>query len=102
MSAFRVLRHLKFLRGTRVDLFGWTAERRMERQLIADYEATLEEILNKLSSSNHATALRLANLPDEIRGYGHIKEANVAKVRKAWDTLLAAFRNPAALRQAAE
>src|SRR5262249_46758291 len=67
MSAFRMLRHLKFLRGTKLDIFGWTAERRMERQLITDYETTLEEILNKLSPSNHATALRLANLPDEIR-----------------------------------
>ncbi len=102
MQAFRVLRHLKVLRGTKLDVFGWTAERRMERQLIADYEATLEEILNKLSPANHATALRLANLPDEIRGYGHVKEANVAEVRKAWDTLLATFRDPTPLRQAAE
>jgi indolepyruvate ferredoxin oxidoreductase len=102
LQAFRVLRHLKVLRGTKLDIFGWTAERRMERQLVIDYESTLEEILNKLSPANHGTALRLANLPDEIRGYGHVKEANVAKARKAWDTLLATFRDPAPIRQAAE
>ncbi len=98
-------RHPDYVRtfGEEKRLERWgRAERKMERTILADYEATLEEILNKLSPANHATALRLANLPDEIRGYGHVKEANVAKARKAWDTLLATFRDPAPLRQAAE
>jgi indolepyruvate ferredoxin oxidoreductase len=102
MTAFRILQRLKFLRGTRFDLFGRTAERRMERQLIADYEALIEEIIGKLSPSNHAIAVQLASLPDDIRGFGHVKDANVAKVRTRWAALLATFRNPEPLKQAAE
>ncbi len=102
MMAFGVLRRFKFLRGSRFDPFGWTAERRTERQLVRDYEALIEEILGKLTPANHATALRLAKLPEEIRGYGHVKDAAVAKVRKSWDSLLAAFRDPAPMKRAAE
>ncbi|MCW5748599.1 MAG: indolepyruvate ferredoxin oxidoreductase family protein, partial [Alphaproteobacteria bacterium] len=102
MLAFGVLKRLKFLRGTRLDLFGRTAERRMERQLIADYEALIEEILGKLSAANHAIAVQLAALPDDIRGFGHVKDAHLAKVRARWASLLASFRAPAPLKQAAE
>ncbi len=102
MAAFQVLKRLRFLRGTRLDPFGRTAERRMERQLIADYETLVEEILGKLSPSNHAIAVQLAALPDDIRGFGHVKDANVAKVRTKWAALLATFRNPEPLKQAAE
>ncbi|MBL8673933.1 MAG: indolepyruvate ferredoxin oxidoreductase family protein, partial [Rhodospirillales bacterium] len=102
MTAFSLLKRFRFLRGTAFDPFGRTAERRMERALIGEYEALVEEVLGKLSAANHGLAVQLASLPDEMRGYGHVKDANVAKTRKRWDSLLAAFRAPAPLRQAAE
>ncbi|HJQ55889.1 MAG TPA: indolepyruvate ferredoxin oxidoreductase family protein [Vineibacter sp.] len=102
MMAFRLLKRLKFLRGTRFDLFGRTAERQMERQLIADYEALVEEILVKLAPANHAIAVQLAALPDDIRGFGHVKDVHLEKVRAKWASLLAAFRDPEPLKQAAE
>jgi indolepyruvate ferredoxin oxidoreductase len=102
MAAFAMLARLKFLRGTRFDPFGRTAERRAERALIGEYEALVEEILGKLSPANHAIAVQLAALPHEIRGFGHVKDANLAKVRSKWAALLATFRNPEPLKQAAE
>ncbi len=102
MMAFAALKRLKFLRGTRLDPFGRTAERRMERQLIAEYEGLVEEILGKLSPLNHGLAVQLAGLPDEIRGFGHVKDAHLAKVRTKWAALLATFRNPEPLKHAAE
>ena len=59
------------------DIFGRTAERRTERRLIAEYEAVLDEIANGLTPQNHAVAVELAALPLEIRGFGHVKEANL-------------------------
>jgi indolepyruvate ferredoxin oxidoreductase len=92
MTAFAVLAKMKFLRGTPLDVFGYTAERRAERQLIADYEALIDEILGRLSADNQAVALELAALPDDIRGFGHIKEANLKKARARWDELLSRLR----------
>ena len=69
-------------------------ERKLERHLIAEYEALVAEILAGLSAANHATAVALAALPEQIRGYGHIKEGNVASVRKRQEELLASFRSP--------
>jgi indolepyruvate ferredoxin oxidoreductase len=91
---FRLLAKGKGLRGTAWDLFGYTAERKRERQMIADYEALLDEIAERLSAGTHRTAVALASLPMEIRGFGHIKERNhkLAKAREA--TLLAELRNP--------
>jgi indolepyruvate ferredoxin oxidoreductase len=95
LTAFRVLAKMKGLRGTALDLFGRTDERRMERQLIADYERTIEELLAKLDRDRHATAVAIASIPEEIRGYGHVKQRHLkaAKAREA--ELLAAFRSPA-------
>ena len=76
LAAFRILARLKGLRGTPFDIFGRTAERRAERQAIADYEARLEEIAVHLDAGNHAAAVELAAVPLEIRGFGHVKEAN--------------------------
>ncbi len=100
-TAFKLLAKLRGLRGTVFDIFGYTQERRMERQLIGEYEATIAEIIGKLSSDNHALAVKIASIPEEIRGYGHVKERNlgVAKARQA--DLLAAFRSPEAVRTAA-
>ncbi len=102
LSAFRVLAKLKGLRGTALDPFGRTEERKTERRLITEYEALIEELLQKLTPANHALAVELANLPEQIRGYGHIKEANIAKAKKREAELLACFRNPAPTMQAAE
>lgn len=74
----------------------------MERQLIADYEALIDEILQKLTPANHAFAVQLASLPEQIRGYGHIKDANIVKVKGMEADLLKCFRNPAPVASAAE
>ena len=92
MSAFKVLAKLRVLRGTAFDIFGRTAERRMERQLITDYEALIDELLPRLASHNHAIAVELAAIPEHIRGYGHVKDRHLktAKAREA--ELVAAYR----------
>jgi indolepyruvate ferredoxin oxidoreductase len=102
IRAFGLLAQLKFLRGTRLDPFGRTAERREERRLIADYEALIAEIVANLSSANHAAAVALADLPEMIRGFGHVKEQSIEKAAARRAELLAAFRNPAAENRAAQ
>ena len=74
----------------------------MERRLIVEFEMVLEELARGLDGDNHALAVELAELPDQIRGYGHVKERNVqaAKAREA--ELLAAWRDPSPRRDAAE
>jgi len=94
LSAFRLLAKLKFLRGTALDIFGRTEERRAERQAIADYKALLGEITAKLSAANLATAIDLAAVPLDIRGFGHVKEANRQRAASKTATLLARFRDP--------
>jgi len=81
MRAFWVLARLKGLRGTPLDLFGRTEERRTERALIAEYERTVEALLQGLNRDNHALALEIASLPEMIRGFGHIKAKSVAAAR---------------------
>jgi len=95
MPAFRVLATLKGLRGTPLDIFGRTAERRMERALISDYEGLIAEILDGLSATNHAVAVELASIPEHIRGYGHVKEQHVETAKANEQLLLDRFRNPA-------
>jgi indolepyruvate ferredoxin oxidoreductase len=92
MTAFALLARLKGLRGTPLDVFGRSAERRTERQLIVEYEELVEELLAKLDRDNQAVALQLATLPEEIRGFGHIKENNLKAARAKWTELLARFR----------
>ena len=77
MHAFRVLARLKSLRGTAFDPFGYSQERRTERKLISDYELTLAELLEKLDPHNHHLAVGIAAIPEKIRGFGHVKEANI-------------------------
>ncbi len=77
LTAFGVLRKLKGLRGTSADIFGRTAERRMERALRDQYEADIDARLHALSPATHALLVELASLPDQIRGFGHVKEASV-------------------------
>jgi indolepyruvate ferredoxin oxidoreductase len=102
LGAFRVLAKLRRLRGTAFDVFGHTAERKMERQLIAEYEAVLDEIAKGLTAQNHAVAVELAALPIEIRGFGHIKEANRERAKVKEADLLARFRAPPPHAMAAE
>ncbi len=102
MTGFRLLAALKALRGTAFDPFGRTAERRMERQLIADYRATIERLLPRLDAANMAAAVAIASVPDMIRGFGHVKAANVEKARAREAELLAQFDQPARLKAAAE
>jgi indolepyruvate ferredoxin oxidoreductase len=91
---FKLLARLRSLRGTRFDLFGHTAERRTERQLIADYEALIRELIDGLSAANHDTAVALARIPEQIRGFGHVKERNLKSAKAREAALLATFRHP--------
>jgi indolepyruvate ferredoxin oxidoreductase len=75
LKAFDVLATFKFLRGTALDPFGRSLERRQERELIDHYVSDVELILAHLNAGNRHTALSLARLPERIRGYGHVKEA---------------------------
>jgi indolepyruvate ferredoxin oxidoreductase len=95
-TAFKWLAKFKGLRGGMLDIFGKTEERRMERQLIADYEQLVDEVLASLSADNLNTAVELARLPEKIRGYGHVKHANVVAVKRQWQALLDRFHGRAA------
>ena len=99
--AFRVLARLKGLRGTAFDLFGRTEERRSERALIARYRQSIEHVLTSLDAGKHALALEIARLPEQIKGFGHVKERNLAAASQRWDVLLAQWDAPAQQRQAA-
>ncbi|MBR1223151.1 indolepyruvate ferredoxin oxidoreductase family protein [Bradyrhizobium sp. U87765 SZCCT0131] len=79
MRLFRVLAMLRGLRGTPLDIFGYSAERRMERDLITSYESDVDETLARLSPQTLATAIELLSLPDRIRGYGPVKDKAVTE-----------------------
>ncbi len=93
MSAFKVLAKLKFLRGTPLDVFGRTEERKTERKLITDYEAILEEVLSRLNAGNHALAVGLAAIPEKIRGFGHVKARHLAAAKADEAALLEQLRS---------
>ena len=92
MSGFKLLARLKFLRGTAFDIFGYSAERKTERKLVADYEALLSEILGKLNADNHPLAVGLAVIPEKIRGFGHVKARHLAAAKADEAALLEQFR----------
>ena len=94
LSAFKVLARFKGLRGTALDPFGRTEERRMERALIVQYEGSIEEILKSLDAGNHAAAVEIARIPEYIKGYGHVKARHVDLAQPRWAEALAAFRQP--------
>jgi indolepyruvate ferredoxin oxidoreductase len=95
-SAFGWLTKFKGLRGGGMDFFGKTEERRHERQMIDDYIKELDSICAALNPANHAAAVALASVPDEIRGYGHVKEKSVAEAKTLREQRAQAFRNPQA------
>jgi indolepyruvate ferredoxin oxidoreductase len=80
-SAFKLLAKFKRLRGGALDIFGYSEERKMERALIVEYREMVEGLLNGLNADNVTTAVELASLPEQVRGFGHVKEAAVAKFR---------------------
>ena len=82
LPAFKLLAKFKFLRGTAFDPFGYTAERKVERALIGEYEVLVGELLATLTATNHDLAVHLASVPDDIKGYGHVKDAHLAKARR--------------------
>jgi indolepyruvate ferredoxin oxidoreductase len=94
MPAFRLLAKMKVLRGTALDIFGRSAERKMERKLIGEYEATVRTLLNSLTPDNHALAVEIASIPDAIRGYGHIKDKAIAEAKAKEAELLKAWHDP--------
>ena len=100
-GVFKVLAKLRGLRGTALDIFGYTPERRMERQLIADYATVIGDIAGELTPENHALAVKIASMPEEIRGYGHVKEASFKTAKAKEADLLASFRSPEKVRSAA-
>ena len=100
LPVFGLLAKLKSLRGTALDLFGRTDERRMERALIAEYEQTVATLLDGLTRDNHALAVEIASLPESIRGYGPVKAKSVAAARSKREELLARYR-PTPIRAAA-
>jgi indolepyruvate ferredoxin oxidoreductase len=95
LPVFKLLTRLKGLRGTAFDPFGYSAERRCERALIAEYEKTVEELLDGLCQANYDDAVAIANLPEQVRGFGHIKAAGIETMRARREELLQSFRNPA-------
>jgi len=79
MTGFKMLAKLKGLRGTKFDLFGYTEERQMERSLRDAYMESMRRVARELTGANHALAVEIARVPDEIRGFGHVKEAAALK-----------------------
>ena len=101
-TAFSLLARLKGLRGTALDPFGRTEERRSERALIGEYQACIEELLRTLGTGNLALAVEIARIPEEIRGYGHVKERHLSAARQKWGRLMTQWRGGTATdRQAA-
>ena len=98
LTGFRFLAKLKGLRGTPFDIFGRTEERKMERALIDEYRASLEEVLAGLTAQNHASAVEIARIPELIKGYGHVKARHLASARPQWTALMQDFRQSEAAR----
>jgi indolepyruvate ferredoxin oxidoreductase len=94
MGVFRVLARFRFLRGTPLDVFGYSADRKIERDLIAGYEKDVATVLGLLSQATHDTAVEILSLPDRIRGYGPVKEKAVKDAKARYEQLAADLINP--------
>jgi indolepyruvate ferredoxin oxidoreductase len=84
LTGFKLLAKLKGLRATSFDVFGRTQERQTERALIGEYMQHIEPLLGSLTADNHAHALEVAKVPENIKGFGHVKERNLAAARARW------------------
>jgi indolepyruvate ferredoxin oxidoreductase len=103
LRLFGILKNFRVLRGTPLDPFGYSEERRTERRLIADYRALLETIVAELTPANHATAVALASIPEKIRGFGPVKARHLAAAKAEEANLREQFKAGAApLLRAAE
>ena len=91
---FRALASLKGLRGSALDVFGRTEERRTERALIGEYRAEIAAMLPALSAGNRDVAAAFARVPEQIRGYGHVKARHLVAARKQWALLVAQYQQP--------
>jgi indolepyruvate ferredoxin oxidoreductase len=91
-SAFGLLTKMKGLRGGALDIFGRTEERKTERALIVEYKACIDELLKTLNAGNRALAAEIARIPEDIRGYGHVKERHLKTARAKWDALMQRWR----------
>ncbi len=100
-KAFKILARLRRLRGTPLDPFGRTTERRTERQLIVDYEAMVDRLLVDLDHARLGVAVQLASLPEQIRGFGHVKERHLQAAQTRRQELLAQYDHPQTVAQAA-
>ena len=94
LPVFRLLARLRFLRGTAFDLFGHSADRKLERDLIAGYEKDVATVLGLLSPANVDVAVELLSLPDRIRGYGPVKEKAVKDAQARYAQLAADLVSP--------
>ena len=96
LPVFKLLARLRGLRGSAFDLFGYTQERRTERALIGEYEANVDKAIETLQitrdGAHHAAAVELASLPEQIRGYGHVRERGIEAARKREADLQAALQ----------
>jgi indolepyruvate ferredoxin oxidoreductase len=93
LKAFAVLAKFKFLRGTPLDIFGYTEERRIERRLVTEYLEKLDMMMAELSPLNYATAVAIASIPEKIRGFGPIKLRTLAVAKAEETVLLEQFRS---------
>ena len=92
LLAFKVLSKLKFLRGTSLDVFGRTEERQTERALIQEYKDAVQELLGSLTAQNHALAVNVAKVPEQIKGFGHVKERHIEAAMLQWQNNMDLFR----------
>ncbi len=97
-----VLSKMKFLRGTPCDLFGYHRDRKIERQLLGDYEKLLLEVMGSLSPANMEIAVALTSLPQDIRGYGHVKNQSIFKFQQNQDKLSSEYFGQSNVMEAAE
>ena len=92
LSLFGLLARFKWLRGSWLDPFGYFPERKLERKILSDFEDLVDQLASELTLDNYQTAVELAEQPNQIRGYGHVKADNLSQVEFKRDLLLRQFR----------
>jgi indolepyruvate ferredoxin oxidoreductase len=91
LPLFRILARFKKFRGGKLDIFGYTVERKMERALITAFEHDIERLLDETRQDNLDTAIEIARLPQQIRGFGHVKQASIEESARRRDRLWQQF-----------
>ena len=97
LKAFGLLTRFKRLRGSRLDPFARSADRKLDRELLAEYEALLDKIVAGLDKNNHEVAIELASLPDQVRGFGHVRERHASHMHQQKAKLIARFADPSVM-----